>query len=219
MKQVNILIVDDHELIINGIKSMLRSTKDFNIIGEAVNGLDAIKKTENLRPDVIIMDISMPLMNGIEACKIIVNKYPRIKVLALTQHEDNEYIIQMTNAGASGYLLKNSKKDEFIKAIQTVAAGNKYYSSNISELLLANLITQNKSADEPDKNDVPLTKREIEIIRKIANDMSNQEIADDLHISLRTVETHRRNLMQKLNAKSVVSLIKYAAANDLIKFN
>ncbi|MFH1000816.1 MAG: response regulator transcription factor [Bacteroidota bacterium] len=219
MKHVKILLVDDHELIINGIKSMLKSTKDFNIIGEAVNGLDAIKKTDNLNPDVIIMDISMPIMNGIEACKIIVKKYPNIKILALTQHEDNEYIIQMTNAGASGYLLKNSKKDEFIEAIQTVAAGKKYYSSKISELLLSNLITQNKMADEPEKNEVPLTKREIEIIRKIANEMSNQEIADDLHISIRTVETHRRNLMQKLNVNSVVSLIKYAAAKDLIKFN
>lgn len=218
MKQINILIVDDHELIINGIKSMLKNIKHFNIVGEASNGIEAIEKTETFLPDVIIMDISMPLLNGIEACSIIVNKFPNIKILALTQHEDNEYIIQMNKAGAFGYLLKNSKKEEFIEAINTVASGNKYFSRKISELLLSNIMIQNLATEEINKNEVPLTKREIEIIRKIVNDMSNQKIADDLHISLRTVETHRRNLMQKLNVKSVVSLIKYAAANNLIKF-
>jgi len=219
MEKINILIVDDHELIINGLKSMLKNIKNFNIIGEANNGLEAIKKTKSLLPEVIIMDISMPVLNGIEACSSIVKVFPNIKIIALTQHEDNEYIIQMIKAGAYGYLLKNSKKEEFVKAIETVTSGNKYYSTNISELLISNIITQNTAQEESNKNEVPLTKREIEIIRKIALELSNSEIANELHISLRTVETHRRNIMQKLNIKSVVSLIKYAAQNEIINFD
>lgn len=143
---------------------------------------------------------------------------PEIKILALTQHEENEYVVEILKAGGSGYLLKNSSKKEFVNAIESILAGNKVFSDKISEQLINGLINPPSEAIQTDDEEIPLTKREIEIIQKIADDMSNQEIADELHISLRTVETHRRNLMQKLNVKTVVALLKYAAQHNIISF-
>ena len=218
MKRIKILIVDDHDLIINGIKSLLASIDSFHIIGEAMNGQQAVEQSIKLNPDVIIMDISMPIMSGIEATKIILEKLPNIKVLALTQHEDSEYVKQVMKAGGSGYLLKNSKKADFVKAINDVYEGKSYFSKKISELLLNNLIDNEPNKDE-DENKINLTKREKEIIQKIASELNNTQIADELNISLRTVETHRRNIMQKLDMKNVVSLIKYAVSNNLINLD
>jgi len=218
MNTVKILIADDHDLIHNGIINILRPLKRYKIIGKAVNGEDAIEKATQLNPDIILMDISMPVMNGIEATRIIAGSMPDIKILALTQHEENEYVMEILKAGGSGYLLKNSSKKEFVDAIETVLAGNKVFSDKISEQLINGLLHPSEKENTNGNEDIPLTKREIEIIQKIADDMSNQEIADDLHISLRTVETHRRNLMQKLNVNTVVALLKYAAQHNIINF-
>jgi two-component system, NarL family, nitrate/nitrite response regulator NarL len=218
MKTIKILIADDHELIYNGIRDMLKSIKSYKIIGMATNGREAVDKAMELNPDIIFMDISMPIMNGIEATKIIAEKIPEIKILALTQHEENEYVLQILKAGGFGYLLKNSKKDEFINAIETVLSGKKYLSKKISEQMIDNLVYEEQKAKVSEDNEIPLTKREKEIIQKIADDMSNQQIAVELHISLRTVETHRRNLMQKLKVNTVVSLLKYAAQHNIISF-
>ena len=219
MEIVEILIADDHELILNGIKDMLRPFKQYRIVGKATNGKEAIEQAIKYRPDVIFMDISMPVINGIEATKAIIKKLPETKILALTQHEENEYVIQILKAGGSGYLLKNSKKDEFIEAIQTVLSGKKYFSKTISEQMFDSLLNIDTAKKEKEDVEILLTKREKEIIQKIADDMSNQQIADELHISLRTVETHRRNLMQKLKVKTVVALLKYAAQRGIISFD
>lgn len=219
MKTVKILIADDHDLIHNGIKNMLRPIKRYKIIGKANNGAEAVQKAMELKPDVILMDISMPVLNGIEATRIITDKFPDIKIIALTQYEEQEYVVQILKSGGSGYLLKNSKKKEFIEAIESVLSGKKVFSKKISEQLINGLIHKTTADDKPEEHEIPLTKREIEIIKKIADDMSNQQIADELHISLRTVETHRRNLMQKLNVKTVVALLKYAAQHNIISFD
>jgi two-component system response regulator DegU len=219
MEKIKILIVDDHQLIVNGLKAMLEPIDGLEIIGEANDGKDAILKATELNPDVIIMDISMPILSGIEASKLILQKRPEIKILALTQHEEGEYVLQMINAGAYGYLLKNSRKEEFIEAIYSIYRGEKYFSKKISNILLNNLLQSKKINIEENKTEVSLTKREKEIIQKIAEEMSNQQIADELNISLRTVETHRRNVMQKLNVKNAVSLVKYAVQNHLISLN
>ena len=219
MKTVKILIADDHDLIHNGIKNMLRPIKRYKIIGKANNGAEAVQKAMELKPDVILMDISMPVLNGIEATKIISDKFPDIKIIALTQYEEQEYVVQILKSGGSGYLLKNSKKNEFIEAIESVLSGKKVFSKKISEQLINGLIHKTTTDDKPEEHEIPLTKRETEIIKKIADDMSNQQIADELHISLRTVETHRRNLMQKLNVKTVVALLKYAAQHNIISFD
>lgn len=217
MEIVKILIVDDHQIILNGISDMLRSIKQYKIVGRAGNGEEAIKKALLLKPDLILMDISMPVMNGIEATKIITQELPSIKILALTQHEEVEYVKQILKSGGSGYLLKNSKKNEFISAIESVLSGKHYLSKQISEQMIGSIITD-KFTDKKETEKTKLTRRETEIIQKIADELSNQEIADDLNISLRTVETHRRNIMQKLKVKSVVSLIKYAAQHNIIDF-
>ncbi len=218
MKKVKILIVDDHQLILNGVTEMLKPIERFRIIGNAMNGEMAIKKAVQLKPDIIFMDISMPVMNGIEATKEIISKMPDVKILALTQHDENAYVAQILKAGAVGYMLKNSRREEFEEAIETVLNGNKYISQEISEQMLNDLVSKQLNPDPENDEEIHLTKREIEIIQKIADDMSNQEIADELNISLRTVETHRRNLMQKLKVKTVVALLKYASKRNLISF-
>lgn len=216
MDRIKILIADDHLLIVNGLKSMLEPIEEIKIVGTAGGGREAVEKAALLKPQVIIMDISMPDLSGIEATRMILKENPEIKILALTQHEDGEYIMQMTNAGVYGYLLKNSMKEEFIEAIFKVSQGEKYFSKEISHLLLNRLLRVNNGNDSENKNKVILTKREREIVQKIAEERSNAQIAEELNISLRTVETHRRNIMQKLNVKSVVSLLKYALENQII---
>lgn len=217
MEIVRILIADDHQLILNGISDMLRPIKKYKIVGRANNGIEAVEKALSLKPDLIFMDISMPVLNGIEATKIITQKLPSVKILALTQHEEREYVKQMVKSGGSGYLLKNSKKDEFVEAIEAVTSGKHYLSKQISEQIINDVITTEQGS-WAEEEEVTLTKREKEIVKKIADELSNQEIANELHISLRTVETHRRNIMQKLKVKSVVSLLKYAAQHDIISF-
>ena len=218
MDIVSILIVDDHQLILNGITEMLKPVKNIKIIGRAMDGKEAIEKAMELKPDIIFMDISMPVLNGIEATRIITDKLPEVKILALTQHEENEYVVQVLNAGGSGYLLKNSKKEEFELAIETVLNGNKYLNKEMADQMITSLVQQNSATQEDKQEEIHLTKREIEIIQKIADDLSNQQIANELNISLRTVETHRRNLMQKLKVKTVVALLKYAAKRNIISF-
>ena len=214
MKTIRILIADDHEIIHNGIVDMLKSEDDLVIQGHAYNGREALEQVLLLQPDIIFMDIAMPELNGIEATRLIREKNSSSKIIALTQHEENEYVVQFLNAGGNGYMLKNSKKEEFKDAIKAVLRNQRYLSYELSHNLLNSVIS--KGSDPEGKKSVHLTRREIEIIKKIAEEKNNQEIADELNISLRTVETHRRNIMQKLEAKSVISLLKYASQQKLI---
>jgi DNA-binding NarL/FixJ family response regulator len=216
MQTVRILIVDDHEIIHGGIKDILKSVEDFDIIGHAYNGDEAIEMATELKPDLIFMDISMPKTNGIEAIKVIKNNFSQIRIIAITQHEDLEYVSQVLSAGAEGYLLKNSKKEDFIDAIASVLKNKRFLSAELADQMINSTLEKKTKFEANDE--IHLTRREIEIIQKIADDKSNQEIADELNISLRTVETHRRNLMQKLKVKSVVAMMKYAAAKKIISF-
>jgi len=216
MKKTKILVADDHELILRGIRMMLDSFPELEIIGEATRGNEAVEKAKELLPDIVFMDISMPDLSGIEACRQILRNNRRIRVIALSQHENNEYVYQMLLAGGSGYMLKNSTKEEFLTAIRNVMAGDKFFSQRISELMITDLMHRKESENVSEPHHIHITQREKEIIQMIANDLSNQEIGDKLHISLRTVETHRRNIMQKIKVKSVVSLLKYAVKHGII---
>lgn len=213
METISILIADDHKIIHNGIVDILRSLEYLEIIGHAYNGQEALEQALTLQPDIIFMDIAMPELNGIEATRLIRKENSHSKIIALTQYEENEYVIQFLKAGGNGYLLKNSRKDEFVAAIEAVLNNQRYMNDELSQQMI-NSVIGNGSA--PEEKKVHLTRREIEIIKKIAEEKHNQEIADDLNISLRTVETHRRNIMQKLEAKSVISLLKYASQHKLI---
>ncbi len=215
MKTIRILIADDHQIIHSGIGDILKSHNNLEIVGNAYNGEEAVEKALSLKPDVIFMDISMPKMGGIEATGKINSELPNIKIIALTQHDENEYVIQILKAGGKGYMHKNSKKEDFMDAINRVMNNERYLSYELSFSMVDEILDKSNE-NKPNPGTVHLTRREIEIIKKIAEEKNNQEIADEFRISLRTVETHRRNIMQKLNAKSVVSIIKYASQHNLI---
>jgi two-component system nitrate/nitrite response regulator NarL len=214
---IKILLVDDHDIILDGIKAMFFEDPDFEIIDVAKNGIEAIEKNRHLKPQVIIMDISMPEMSGIDAVKIIKSEDPNVKVIGLTQHESNEYVMEMINAGADGYLLKNSKKKELTDAIQAVYLGKTYFGKKVSSIIIDDLLSAKFREEQSIRTKDILTPREIEIIRFIANDKSNQKIAIELNISSRTVETHRRNIMQKLDISSAVGLVRFAIKNNIVK--
>lgn len=207
---ISILIADDHELIHDGISEILHNDPEFKIVANAFDGEEAVKKANMIKPDIILMDISMPKLNGIEATRTILQRSPGIKIIALSQHEENEYIAQMINAGCYGYLLKNSRKEEILRALRDVKMGKKYVNQNlVDKILSANGVGQ--------KNDTLLTNREKEILIGIAEGKHNAEIADSLSISIRTVETHRRNIMQKLKVSTVVELLRTASKLGIIK--
>jgi len=217
MKKIKILIADDHCLIRDGIRALLSHVKDLDIIGEAEDGKEAVEKTAELNPNVVLMDIAMPLVTGIEATRIISKKYPKTKVLVLTQHEKEEYVHAILSSGGSGYLLKNTKKEDFINAIRVVAEGRQYFSNKISDIIMQQYINKDEvKKRDSNRDNIPLTIREIEIISLIAEEFSNRDVADKLNISLRTVETHRRNIMRKLKINNAIGLAKYAAKKGLI---
>lgn len=215
MDEVRILIADDHEIIHRGIEDILRNETRYFIEGHAYDGEEAVKLALELKPDIIFMDISMPLINGVEATKIISQKLPGVKIIALTQHEESEYITQMLLAGSHAYLPKNSKKEDLCMAMETVLSGQRYIGQKLSGEIINILSSYESKRIRMDS--VKFTRREIEILQKIADDKSNQIIAEELNISLRTVETHRRNMMQKMDVKTVVAMLKYALTNNLIQ--
>ncbi|MCS6905473.1 MAG: response regulator transcription factor [Bacteroidia bacterium] len=220
MSAIRLLVVDDHRIIINGIRSMLEGIEEIQIIGEAINGREAVefvkKNAENV--DVILMDIKMPEINGIEATKQILENFPHIKVLALSMFDDNLYITSMLQAGAQGYILKNTDKQELITAIQRVGEGETYFSRKVTSVVMQTFISKNMGIPQAGFEVKPeeLTAREIEILKLIAQQLTNQEIAEKLLISPRTVHSHRRSLMQKIGVKNTAGLVRYAVQNKLL---
>lgn len=206
MDPIRILVADDHALIRTGMKNLLEGNKDFLVVGEAADGEEVIQKARDLKPDVVVMDISMPKVNGIEATRILKQSRPETGILVLTMHENAEYANQVFKAGASGYVLKNAGKEEISTAIYAVARGEKYFSSRVSEIVMSEYARQSETR----LSEVALTKREREILDLIGKGLNNQQIADQLFISPRTVETHRTNIMQKLNIHDAPNLVRYA---------
>lgn len=214
MANIKIGIVDDHKIVRDGIKVMVEDHPGFDIICEAENGKIAVDQCSSHNVDVVIMDITMPEMDGIEATRIIKNEYPDIKILALTMLSEDQHIRKMIKAGASGYILKSSGKQELIKAIETIIDGKHYFSNDATQAILQELVTPdvNKINDE---DDVHITEREREVLKLIVNEFTNQEIAEKLFVSVRTIDAHRRNLLQKTGAKNTAGLVKYALKNRL----
>lgn len=217
MKKIRLLIADDHTLIRSGIARLLQSYTDLVVVGEAEDGIEAVDLVKKHQPDVVVIDLSMPRMNGIEATKVIRERFPQTKVLVLTMHESDEYIFQILQSGAGGYILKNSGKEELAAAIHAVARGEKFFSPRVSEIMVESYL--NKEAGrhrQSGSDDVPLTKREKEILTLVARGFTNQEIADRLFISPRTVDTHRTNMMQKLNIHDVATLVRFAVEHGFV---
>jgi DNA-binding NarL/FixJ family response regulator len=213
---ISVLVIDDHQLIIDGLKLIFEVEKGIEFAGGANNMQEALNFLSKNRVDVVLADISMPGHSGIEVTKKIKKIYPEIQVLALTMHEDIAMISAMIEAGASGYLLKRTNMDEVVEAIHTVAGKMKYLGGEIQAILMDDLIHR-EPAKTPAKSDLgELTRREKEILNLVAKEFNNEEIANKLFISERTVETHRRNIFTKTNTKSIVGLIKYALRTGLI---
>ncbi len=218
MSVIKVIIVDDHKIIRVGLRGMLERENDIEVTGEAGNGDEVMNVLAQHPSHVVLMDIDLGETSGIEATKKIKEVYPAIHVLGLTMHEEPNYIIKMLEAGASGYLLKNAGREELLSAIHTVAKGDSYFSQKVSATLLQS-ITQRKNPEESalkKPNQTPLTDREIEVLRLISQEYSNGEIAEKLFISIRTVDTHRRNLLEKLQVKNTVGLVKYAIDKGVI---
>jgi len=211
---IRILLADDHQMIREGIKALLRKNCDILVCGEAENGQEALDLLAEQPADLVLMDINMPEMNGIETTKAIQKAHPKTKVLALTMHEDDNHIISMLEAGASGYLLKTSDLKTLENAIEQVHAGRTYFPPEVAQAVLQRHVKQ-KPTHGNSKN-VRLTKREKEILRLITEGLTNPEIGEKLFISKRTVDAHRRNLLDKLQAKNTAGLIMYAVKQGLI---
>ena len=208
-KSIKILLADDHLLVRNGIKSLLEEEDSLRVIGEAANGQEALDLAKELNPDLLIIDVRMPVMDGIEAVGHLHNYAPDTKAIVLSMHDSEEYILKSIKAGASGYLLKDTGKPEFIKAINTISKGGKYFSGDISNVIVSNFLQNTNNA--PAKLTTPssnhgLTKKEVEILQLILSGRTNTEISDSLGKSKRTIETHRFNLMKKLNVKNLIEL-------------
>lgn len=216
MNKIKVLLVDDHAIVRNGVKQTLKNSSSIEVIGEASNGEEAITVSNKLNPDVIVMDITMPVMNGIDATRNIIQQQPNSKILILSMHDNETYVLKSIEAGASGFLLKDVEQEEFIKAIESVANGERYFNTKISNLLVSGYLNTIKTKQPSGTNLFELTKRELDILRRIKDGQSNKDISEEIDISIRTIETHRANIMKKMNVKNAVDMIRVAIENEIV---
>ena len=212
--KTKILLVDDHKMIREGIKSFLEENDQIEIVGEAKNGVEALQVYESKEVDVVITDILMPVMDGIELTQKIIEGDKDAKILALTMLNESQHIRQMMKSGALGYLLKNCTEEQLSDGIKTVLQGNKYYSSEVTEILM-NAENPNLTPKTRLTVEIPLTTREKEVLHLICREYSNKEISDELFIGMRTVDAHKRNLLEKTGCKNVAGLVVYAIERQL----
>lgn len=217
MEKLRIILAEDHETVREGIKLLVNSQSDMEVVGEAANGSAAIKAVQKLQPDIIVLDISMPETNGLKATKRIKQDFPQIKILALTRHTDDGYIQQLIRAGANGYVLKQSAPTELINAIHAICAGKSYLDPALTERVMGGYIRQSTALKNAKK--VEVTDRESEVIRLIAWGYSNKEIADRMQISVKTVEAHKANAMKKLGISSRIDIVRYAILQGWLEDN
>jgi DNA-binding NarL/FixJ family response regulator len=216
MKPYQIVLADDHVLLRQGLKRILQGTADLEVVGEASDGLELLRLLNQLTPDMIILDISMPNLRGIEAIHEIKTLHPDVIVMILTMHKEKEYLYQAVSAGVDGYLLKEDADTELFSAIEKIRQGKFYLSPHLSEGLFDNLTQIRRGSGKPSFEPPELTTREREVLKMIAEGKSNKEVADLLFISVRTVEHHRANIMVKLNIKKTADLVKYAISKGYV---
>ena len=217
MKNITVLLAEDHTIVRKGLCAILSDESDIEVVAEAVDGREAVRLTEQLQPDVVVMDFSMPGLNGLEATRQIKQIISAVKVLILTRHTNKEYIYNILQAGASGYLVKKSAPEELIAAIRAVERGDSYLDPSISAMVINGYMQW--AGSEIQKPDHFITPREREVLQLIAEGRSNQEIAEVLHISIKTVDNHRTNLMDKLGIHSTAELTQYAVRTGMINLD
>jgi DNA-binding NarL/FixJ family response regulator len=211
MDKIRILIADDHTILRDGIVSLLQSEKSFVVTGTAGNGYEVLELTSKNDFDVCLLDINMPGLDGIETAKLLKEKKPGLKIIMLTTYDDSEIISELVNIGVSGYLLKNSDREELVEAVHKVMKGRHYFSEEVENIILREL------TDKKPGEVITLTDRELEVMHLLAKEYTNDKIATALHISYRTVETHRKNIMQKTKSHNLAVLLRFAYNKGLLK--
>lgn len=214
-EEVALFLVDDHQIVLDGLQALLSQVPGIVVVGEANSGEELLRSLEFLTVDLVILDVHMPAMDGVEVCRLIRERYPDIQVLALTMYDDLGVLQSMMRAGATGYVLKNTSRQELLEAIRVVTQGKKYISQKAKQRVEET--TQNRPASDQPAPPAALTSREREILALIAEGFSNMEIGDQLHISHRTVDTHRTNLMKKIGVRNIAGLIRYAFRHGILK--
>jgi two-component system response regulator NreC len=214
--EIKVLIVDDHAILREGVHALLAREPDIDVVGEAGDGREAVELVPRLRPDVVIMDIVMPRMNGLEATRLITEKYPDVRVLILSMYDDHEYVVQIIQAGASGYVLKRVVTEDLVRAIHEVHAGESFLYPPIAAKLIGDYLRVTKGENAGGAVGEALTSREREVLKLIADGNSNQEIAEQLGLSRKTVDSHRANAMRKLDLHDVTEVVKYAIRTGMI---
>ncbi len=216
MSKIKVLLAEDHTIVRKGIRSLLDAEANITVVGEAEDGRQALQKVEELLPDIVLMDITMPHLNGLEATRQIKKLFPQVKVIALTMYTNEEYVSQVLQAGAAGYLVKQAAPAELVSAIQAVYRGDSFLSPAVSKTLIEEYLKHTDKASREDNFD-KLTDREREVLQLIAEGYSNREIAEALHLSIKTVGVHRTNLMEKLDIHNTPELVKFAIRKGIIK--
>lgn len=216
MKKINIVLADDHRLVRKGIRAMLETEAEISVVGEAGDGLEALEAAKALRPDILVLDIRMPSMTGLEAAAKLHQYAPQTKAVILSMHDSEDYVLQALDSGVYGYLLKDTDKDEFVKALKQIHGGNKYFSGGVSNVL-ANRLFNSKTVSKPAQKDkYNLSKREKEILRMVIDGKQNKEIADTLEKSVRTIETHRFNIMKKIGVNNAIDMVNKTVKENLV---
>ena len=215
MEKIKVVLADDHFVMRNGIKTLLDGS-EIEIIGEANNGVEAVEQVKNLSPDVILMDISMPQMNGLDATEIISKQYKKTKSLILSMYDNEEYILSSVESGASGYLLKDAHREEILTAIRTVAKGEKYFNRAVSNTIINGYLKVKRSGNSDFDTPAKLSKQELIILKHIVTGLNSRQIADKLELSIRTIDNHRANMMKKLSVRNATELVKLAIEKKML---
>lgn len=216
MPKHKILIADDHSMVRDGVKNLVGKNEDLTVVGEASSGNQTLELYDQLKPDLVVMDISMPDMNGMEVSKLILEKDPAANIVILSMYDDEDYISRCLEYGVKGYVIKNESGTELEYAIRSVLSGKNYFSRHAQDVIFKKYTQNVSKKKQQENNEIHLTRREVEIIKLIAEGLTSQEMADKLFISPRTVETHRANLMKKLSVKNAIELVKKAEQLEII---
>jgi DNA-binding NarL/FixJ family response regulator len=217
MPSLRLLLADDHEIVRQGLRSMLQAQRDCQIVGEAADGRQAVAMTKELNPDVVILDIGMPSLNGLEATRHILKMRPQTKVLILTMHESDSIIREVLDAGARGYVLKTDAGRDLVTAVDSLRRNKTFFTSRVSQMILDGFLQRETSPPSPTTGRVRLTPRQREIVQLLAEGKSSKEVAVALGLSVKTAETHRANIMRKLDCHSVSEVVRYAIRNSIIE--
>jgi DNA-binding NarL/FixJ family response regulator len=212
-----ILIADDHAMFADGIASILKAEDDIEVVGQCLDGPSVIEFLKKGKADILLLDVNLPGMSGIEVCKKVVTDYNETKVLAISMFNEESFVTEILNNGAMGYILKNTGREELLKAINTILSGTSYFSKDVTETIMKGLMNQRKGSSQESRKLIPkVSRREKEVLDLIIKEHTTQEIANQLFISLKTVESHRSNLLAKLNARNTAGLVRIAMENNLL---